>query len=147
MNKFITALVFAAIFSLVGYFVPRAYYEFADPESFYKVESPLSVQPEEVDRCEQITLSGKVISTIAVHAQAQRELVLLDVDGEETVAKFIEEVDLNTTPGEGTFFKRKIEVPCEIDGGIYFFRGRVDFTVHRVGKHVEFYTETFEVKE
>lgn len=145
MNRFITALVFALIFSLVGYFLPKAYFEFADPKNFYEIESPLSVQPEEVEGCQTVTVSGKVVSHVVVQAQAQRELVLVDVDGEETVAKFTEKVDLNTTPDEGIFFKREVEIPCGIDTGIYFFRGRVDFRIHESLKSVEFYTETFEI--
>jgi hypothetical protein len=90
-------------------------------------------------------MSGRVKSHVVLEANAQRELVLVDVDGEETVAKFVQKVDLNTTSGEWVFFKQEVEIPCDIDTGIYFFRGRVDFRVHESLKSVEFYTETFEV--
>lgn len=145
MNKYTTALFFATVFSLVGYFLPKAYFEFSDPKVFYEIESPLSVQPERIGVCQTIVMSGRVKSHVVLEANAQRELVLVDVDGEETVAKFVEKVDLNTTSGEWVFFKQEVEIPCDIDTGIYFFRGRVDFRVHESLKSVEFYTETFEV--
>lgn len=145
-HKIFYAIVFATAFALIGYFAPRAYYEAADAREFYHVESPLSVDKESYLACEEVVLSGKVYSSVAVEALSQRELVLVDLYTEETIGSIEEQVNLNTTPEGGVFFKRRVRLPCDVGGGTYFFRGRVDFEIRNTTKHTEYYTETFQVE-
>lgn len=145
-HRILYAIVFATAFALIGYFAPRAYYEAADAREFYHVESPLSVNKEFYEPCNEVVVSGKVYSSVAVEALGHRELVLVDLDTEETIEGINEIVNLNTTPISGTFFKRRVSLPCELKPGSYFFRGRVDFEIRNATKHIEYYTETFQVE-
>jgi hypothetical protein len=144
-HRLFHALVGALLFMGVASLFINTYYQYLDNRQYYRLELPVSVDKDEYYACNEVVLSGKVYSEVAARGTSQRELVLVRVDTEETVQSVEKTVNLNTTPEDGVFFKRRVNLPCDLETGSYFYRGRLDYEVRDVGKHFEFYTETFEV--
>ena len=146
-------IIFFAMLSIIALLGPAIYYRYADHTDYFSLESPMKVEKEEYQACEDVQVRTKRFSLLDTRAISVKDLVAV---------KQIDGVDLEVTTVERPEFIHKSEeeeiifvykLPCkERDGislppGEYKWRGIIEVKVKGVDKPIPFYTETFRVVE
>lgn len=135
-------LLFGILFSVVGYAVPRTYYQFFDRTNYYQVKSPIDVEQVAYQPCQAVKVYLVRNSLIDSQGTAIINLSLLREDSRERIAQQIKEVSM--TKGEGIIIT-SWPLPCDVKPGQYFFEGSIKYSVRDFQKFTPFYTVKFEV--
>src|SRR3990172_10155025 len=145
--RFLYALVFAFMFSVIGWAIPNIYYQYVDGTVYYTVEQPISVDKTVYKPCKEtilITKRNALIDTIAVFST---DLTLVGEDGSEFK---VPDGHLNTEAsvrkGE-VVVKVAYKLPCELADGRYFWQSTMNYSVRGVQKIYTYITEVFEVSQ
>jgi len=140
-GRFLSILVFASAFAVLGFIIPRIYFATFDKTTYYFIKSPISVDDKLYKPCESVVVHLYRESLVDTTAVGVKELVL--VKRNEEVVR--EKNDLAITIGKENI-DVKWPLPCTLEDGEYYFRGVVTYRVNELEKSTKFSTVNFEVK-
>ena len=135
-------LLFGILFAVIGYAVPRTYYQFFDKTEYYKIKSPIEVEQKAYQPCQNVKVYLVRNSLIDSQGTSIINLSLLKENSRERVSQQVKEVSM--TKGEGIIIT-SWQLPCNIEPGQYFFEGSVKYKVRDFEKYTPFNTVNFEV--
>jgi hypothetical protein len=133
-------LLFAFAFAGIGYIVPEIYYKYFDNTQYYTITNPVTVEGALFKPCDKVTVEIHRKALIATTAISVRELVLVKDNIE--VARFRSDISINLNE---EIVHTQWQLPCDLDPGIYMFRGIVNYQYRGVEKYTEFRSTEFEV--
>lgn len=133
----------AALFSILGFYVPRAYFTWFDQTVYYSIKVPVEVEMETYKSGDIISVEIERNALVDTQGISIRELILVDSNGNHEVFRYNTNLAINA--GQE---KVKIDwlLPPNIKDGVYFFQGVVKYPVRDITKFTSFYTEKFTVK-
>jgi len=135
-------LLFGILFAVIGYAVPRTYYQFFDKTDYYQIKTPIEVEQVAYKQGQAVKVYLVRNSMIDSQGTSIINLSLLKENSRERVSQQVKEVSM--TKGEGIIIT-SWELPCDIKPGQYFFEGNIKFKVREFEKYAPFYTVNFEV--
>ena len=143
-EQIIAMAVFAIMFSALGYFVPRVYFQYFDHTEYYKIESPISMSDSPYKSCGIIPITIRRIALVDLHGQAVINLFLVNEKSKEKISQGTREMVITKGEVEVTTYW---ELPCGIKDGIYYWSGVVTYPLNGITRQNFFSTETFIVKK
>lgn len=135
----------AAIFSLLGFYVPKIYFTYFDNQVYYKINNPITVEQKTNIQCSYIDAYIHREALIDIKGSSTKQLTLIRVDKaglRERIASYY--TDIQAEAGESTVIAHW-KLPCDIPNGTYIFEGVAEYMVRDIRKTTRFYTERFEV--
>lgn len=136
-------IFFAALFSVLGYYIPRAYYSWFDQTIYYSIETPIQVEKEVYKPGDIVTVNIIRKAVLDTQGISIRELNLVDEKGNIEVFTYNTNLAINAG-------KENIKVdwllPPNLKDGVYFFQGIVSYPIRGITKYTPFCTERFTVK-
>lgn len=142
-DSIFSIVLFAALFSVLGYYIPRAYYTWFDQTVYYSIEVPIQVEKEVYKSGDIVTVQIKRSALIFTQGISIRELTLVDQNGNHEVFTY----NTNLAINEGSeIVTADWLLPPNIKNGVYFFQGVVSYPVRGITKFTPFCTEKFTVK-
>jgi len=131
----------AMLFVLVGYYLPKIYFEYFDKTDYYSVSVPIEVNKNLYGPCEKVIWTMHRKALIDIDAMATTELILMR--GNEEVYR--NQIPLALEKGEYdvTTFQT---LPCVLEDGEYFYRGIVSYRLNSSLKRFSYYTNPFRVE-
>lgn len=137
-------LGFAAIFMVIGYYLPKIYLRYFDQRVYYEITNPITVENKVNYKCSYVDAYINRKAIVPIKGSAVRQLTLIRVDGKyQRIANF--ETPVQADIGETTMIVHWL-LPCDIPVGAYFFEGTLEYKVYDITKYTHFYTENFTVK-
>ena len=138
-----SAIVFMCMFSFVGWAVPRTYFKYFDDRKYIVVTQPVSVDKPEYMACEKVLLTAKVSSEVNVTVSTLTQLVLVNEKGETyRVSESIKQ-DLPILARADQVIGGNLTLPCDIETGVYYWLGNLNYKVRGEDKNATFISETF----
>lgn len=142
-ERIFSMVFFAALFSVLGYYIPRAYFTWFDQTIYYSIEVPIQVEKEVYQSGDIVTVD--IIRTALLDTQGVsiRELTLVGENGNTEVFTYNTNLAINAG-------KEHVRVdwllPPNIKDGVYFFQGVVSYPIRDITKFTSFCTEKFTIK-
>lgn len=138
--------IFAFAFSFIGWALPQTYYKYIDDTDYLVVRYPMSVEPSEVEACDDITVFSTYTALDDIQAISYNDWMRLNEDGTYTKVDTTSRSG-NFPKGEGETFSVDLEVPCRLDPGTYFISGVKKYTHKDAERSYSFITDAFHVEE
>jgi len=139
--------MFAFMFSGLGYFIPRIYFEYFDKTQYYQVQLPIQVENKEYHPCDfvNVTLKRKALADIDAEATIELRLIKEDSRGDRDILdKQIRKMSIQRSPlDEFTKITAHWPLPCALPDGVYLFEGLTKYQVNGVNKTTTIRTEEF----
>jgi hypothetical protein len=139
-------VLFATLFTLIGWAVPDIYVKYLDKTEYYKIEVPIRVEKQLYQACDYVDVYIKRNSLINTNAKVILELTLIRNSGQELDEVYRETRDIVIQTGETTQIAHW-PLPCFIKPGTYYFGGNANYKVNGIDKYTPFKTEAFQVIE
>jgi len=144
-NSFFYIVLFSFIFSFVGWFIPRTYFEYFDRTKYYKIYSPVLLDKEKYKSCEIVSVYIRRESIIEVKGDVLIELILIQKNNSiDKRTKIIRETNIDK--GEKLVVIH-LPLPCDNVKGEYYFLGSVTYEINHVNKVEHFNTVKFQIYE
>lgn len=145
-NRLKYAIIFAFVFSVVGYLVPDAYYRYLDDTKYLTVRQPASLDQKTYEPCSPTGIVTRIESQVDLQVTSLTQLVLVRADNDfERVGDVLTD-DIPIRALEDHIMRTNVELPCNIEDGIYFWQGNMNYKIRGYNKNVSFITETFTVE-
>lgn len=148
LERAIYMAVFAVAFSVIGYFVPKTYFEFIDKTEYIQIRQPVSTEFTEYKRGDNLGLiinrKSYINTTVTQHAKIVHvngrtiSTQLKDADYPQNLV--IEKSDDYIVTKTNTLF-----VPCDAVPGRNFMQIMFTYKVNGVEKSYTYISEVFEV--
>lgn len=136
-------IFFAILFSMLGYYIPKAYFTWFDHTSYYSIKVPIEVEKEIYKSGDIVSVEVDRTAIFDTQGTSIRELILVGDNGNKEIFRYNTNLSINSG-------REKISVdwllPPKIKDGIYFFQGVVSYPVRGITKFTPFYTEKFIIK-
>ena len=136
-------VLFATLFSVLGYYIPRAYFTWFDQTVYYTIKVPVEVEKDVYKSGDIVTVRIERSALIDTQGISIRELILVDEKGNREVFRYNTNLAINAGKEDVTV---DWLLPPNIKDGVYFFQGVVSYPVREITKVTPFCTERFEVK-
>lgn len=136
-------LLFAILFLFLGMFIPRWYIKYIDDRDYFVIEMPLTTDKPEYYPCENVNIVSKRHAHLDLYVRVHLELVKV-VDG-----KFerVQTQEFNKTVNKGDEVALNVfKLPCNLDPGLYFYRGTTTYQIQGVDKYFNFISDNFRVR-
>ncbi len=142
-NSIFSIVIFATLFSVLGYYIPRAYFSWFDQTIYYTIKVPVEVEKDIYKAGDIVTVEIERNALITTQGVSIRELILIDEKGNKEVFRYTTDLAINAG-------KEKVNVdwvlPPNIKDGVYFFQGVVSYPIRGITKFTPFCTEKFTIK-
>lgn len=149
-EQLVLMMLFAIMFSTVGYFIPKIYFRYFDKTIYYEVQLPIKVKNKIYHPCEFVDVYVIRRSLITVSTRAMIELRLYSEDDKGTKILVDKQFrELAILKSENNQFNTVIShwlLPCGISAGRYVFEGVVPHRVNGEDKVTILKTEDFIVE-
>jgi hypothetical protein len=129
------------MFILVGYYLPKIYFDYFDMTDYYSVSVPIKVNKNLYTPCEKVTWTMRRKALVDIDAMATTELILMK--GNEEVYR--NQTSLVLEKGEYDVTTSQV-LPCLLINGDYFYRGIVSYRINSTLKRFSYYTDPFRVE-
>lgn len=136
-------LFILVMFLIIGELTPPFIVSLTPASKYYSIVSPATTNKRQYRAGEFMTLEADRTSGVTVHADSVQELVLISASGEKT-EMFHDTHHIPLLEGE-TDVAMRIQIPADIEPGIYFWHGVIFFEVRGVEKNYPWNSITFEV--
>jgi hypothetical protein len=140
-NAFWYIVVSSTMFILVGYYLPKIYFDYFDMTDYYSVSVPIEVDKNLYTPCEKVVWTMHRKALVDIDAMATTELILMK--GNEEVYR--NQVPLVLEKGEYNV-KTSQTLPCVLTSGDYFYRGIVSYRINGSLKRFSYFTNPFIVE-
>lgn len=142
-DSLFSIVLFATLFAVLGYYIPRAYFSWFDRTVYYTIKVPIEVEKDIYKSGDTVTVSIERSALIDTQGISIRELILVDENGNKEVFRYNTNLAINAG-------KENITVdwvlPLNIKDGVYFFQGVVSYPIRGITKFTPFCTERFTIK-
>lgn len=144
LNRLFNVLLFAALFSVVGHFLPQIYFRYFDKTDYYKIYSPVAINQSIVYKpCGTVEVSFTKESLIQTNGTVDIALNLIKADGmKKRVGYQVKEIPL--TLGEDVIIT-SWNIDCSAVAGEYYFEGVLTYRVNGLEKGHGFFSEKFKI--
>ncbi len=136
-------IFFASLFSLLGYYIPKAYFTWFDHTVYYTIKVPIDIEKEIYKSGDIVGVEIERTALFDTQGISIRELILVDEKGNREIFRYNTNLAINAG-------KEKMNVdwllPPNIKNGVYFFQGVVSYPIRGITKFTPFYTEKFTVR-
>lgn len=144
-NRLINAIIVGIFFVVAGYLIPQTYYSYLDNTNYYQINN-VSIDKEFYAPGDDVIVTISRTSLVNANATAVRELVLLQIEGEDQIFDEVYRVIDQSSIDVGTqIIKVHFQLPQNLREGEYFWRGTIAFDVREREKTVSFTTPTFDI--
>lgn len=138
-NRFLYALIFAGLFSMVGYFVPKIYLQYFDTKNYITFTQPVTFNRKIVHKCDTVIATTRVKSLVSSKTELQTKIVRIYKDGSlKGVFQYPKSDSFTVTTGEeGKLYTIPIRLPCDkvnFEPGVYIFEAVLFYRVGGVEK-------------
>lgn len=144
-SRLLMGMLFSAIFTALGYFIPNFYYRYVDKTQYYTIEQPISTDKKIYKPCEVVKATIKRTALIDTTGSSVIDLLLIRQDN------ITEKVmNLNRTmaiPKGSRTLVVNWDLPCELVDGTYYWQAVVKFYVRGVEKNYSYFSDTFAVTQ
>jgi hypothetical protein len=136
-------ILFFALFSILGYFIPRLWIQYGGVE-YYKVEQPVPVNQDTYRPCDTIVATVVRTSLVNVSAHSTVQIYLVNA---KTLAKFDPIFDGNVIIEKSDHQTYYIShaLPCTLPDGQYYLQSLVKFPLLGIEKTYLWKTDAFTV--
>lgn len=138
-------VLFAVVFVLIGYLVPRIYYQFIDNRQYLTVVQPITYDKKEYKPCEVATAIIKYRATIDTPAEVRTKVYKVEDSGFKVISESRSETAIAKTPDDGAKILTETRVPCTYGDGIYFYEAVVTYEIKGVKKSYSFISTQVEI--
>lgn len=143
-KRFIVALVFAGLFSVIGWAIPEIYYQYIDDTEYYVVKQPVPVNKDRYQPCEDISFIIDRVARKDITGSVKFELArIIDSDSVEKRELAIDN-PATLTAGEQIVVITH-QLPCDIELGDYYVIGLVEYDVRGHSRTYFWTSESFQV--
>lgn len=146
IERLFFATLFGAVFSVMGFYIPRTYLTYFDKTDYYKIYSPVAVdqnnkhypcEPIEVFFTKESLIDGKGSVNIALNLyQTNRDNLKKRVGYQERNIPLTKGEEVITTTWD---------VDCNRKAGEYYFEGVLTYQLNGLTKTHSFYSEKFNI--
>lgn len=138
-------LLFAVLFSLLGRFLPNAYYQYFDRTEYYSIEIP-QIEDKNLKVCDDVNYFYKRIAKQNLQFAVRVDLILFESGRpEHQIHTWVAEPN-NAEAGE-LIIENKRELPCDMPEGFYKLRFFYNYDVYGVEKVYTKDSELFQVSK
>lgn len=146
-NRIMYALIFALLFSGIGYYAPAFYLENIDKTEYYTMQQPLKMDKITYKPCDTTVLTTTRKSLVDTNITFTRDLKLIRIIDEAHVtipqARFIS--DQIVSKGIKVI-SVALPLPCDLEDGTYYWEGNGIYKVRNIEKNYIYISDSFEVK-
>jgi len=146
-KRIILAISLAIVFPLISRSIFDVYYQYIDTRQYVTFSQPISVNRKLFKPCDQIVLTAKVKAMIDTNLSSLTQLVLVQIDGSTQRVGGSIQRNIPIRKAEEHVVSRVLNLPCELDDGLYYYQGNVAYDVFGNEKTFSFITDTFSVNK
>lgn len=136
-------LLFAILFLILGMNIPRLYIKYLDHREYFVIEMPLTTDKPQYKPCEQINIVSKRHADLDLYVHVHLELI--HIKDEKFHRVEIQEFTKTVNQGEEVTLN-VFKLPCNIESGLYFYRGTTSYKIQGVDKYFNFISDNFTVR-
>lgn len=145
-NRFLSAMLFATMFVLIGSIIPETYYKYFDHTEYLTVRYPMGTDKDSYKPCEKLVVISTYTALQDINATSHNNWMKINEDGSFT--KVLErERDGVFLKAEGQPFSVQLDVPCDLDPGTYFLSGIKTYNILGNEHQYSFVSEPFIIEE
>lgn len=148
LERLVYMALFSATFSIVGYFVPKIYYQYLDQTEYIHIKQPVSTEVSEYKKGEN---AGLLISTKSkINVSVEQTAKLIHINGNQ-VATQLSDADtpdvivLEKTEDYVIRKTNSLYIPCNALTGTNFFQVNFTYELNGVKKTYSYISDTFRV--
>ena len=143
-------MLFAMAFSVIGYFVPKFYYEFLDKTTYFSIEQPVPSEYETYRRGDYISLILTVRSLVDITATQSASLIHVNGDAVAIQLSREESPEIVTVRKTGEVSRviktHTIRLPCHALDGRNFIQVVFTYSVNGVEKTYPYVSDIFNIE-
>lgn len=148
-QRFFYMLLFASIFSIIGYFLPKVYLQYFDKTPYVDVIETVSFDKKVYAPCDTAVAKLKVKLSIDSKTQTSTRLLKILTDKQppdnfQIIDSTNSENFVIAQPEVQTYFI-DYPIPCNLPDGAYLFRAEIRYWVNGVEKNEPFETALFSI--
>lgn len=146
-NRILYAVIFAALFSIVGWAIPEVWYKYIDETEYLVISQPISVDKKLYEPCEETTLTTKLTAKVDLNVSSLTQLVLTNENGDSVRVGRVISAEAPIKAREEHIISGSLPLPCDLKEGAYFWQGNATYSVRGFDRTLSFITETFTVEK
>lgn len=144
--RFLYAVLFAFLFSFMGWAIPEVYFRYLDKTEYLVVQQPVSVDRKLYAPCERTRLTTKLEAKVDVNVKSLTQLILTNEKGDKIRASEVIEAEAPILADDEHIVSGWLNLPCDLEEGLYYWQGNATFEVNGNEKTISFISETFTVE-
>lgn len=144
--RFLYALLFAALFSIIGWAVPELYFKYLDNTEYLVITQPMSVDKKIYAPCENTIVTTQLTAKADLEVDSLTELVLVREDGAEVRTGQTIEATIPIRRLESHTVSGILPLSCELEAGVYFWAGTASYRIKDIPHTQSFISDTFTVE-
>lgn len=138
----------AVLFMSVGWGVPEVYYRYFDKTVYYEIQSPITVlDRKEFAPCEVVHFRMYRKSLVDSTSKTITQLELIKDDTSEIVEYTTLDGIIIDTNGQFVPIDIAKKLSCELEDGVYYWKGVAKYYVRGIEKTEPFRTDMFNVRK
>ncbi len=142
-QQIISIVVFATLFTVLGYFVPRFYFQYLDHTEYYHIDSPIEMPNSPYKSCNpSVPITLHRTALVDLYGKSVINLFLIREGNKNKVSEGTREMVISKGESDITTYW---PIPCGIISGNYYYDGVVNYQLNGVDRQAFFSTETFVV--
>ena len=142
LDRLLHILGFAAIFAILGWYIPKTYFQYFDKTEYLKFESLASTDKKVYVPCEPIRLL--TIRTTLIQMDVENIMTLVRINDDNSFNKDAGPIlHFAFDEGERVPVTGKFKLPCDAEHGVYFYEGINKFKVQGNLKRQYYISEQF----
>lgn len=149
-ERYLFAILFAVIFIILGYLIPRIYYEFYDTTQYITVRQPVGADKKLYTCNETIIFVVERNSLIDTTVQGDYELLLVKLNEGSKDPQYIVvnsyKNEFVVNKGSKTLIQ-EYPLKCDLPKGTYLLRGIYRYKFHQVDHFYPVSTDVFTLQE
>jgi len=149
-DQFLYILFFMMVFSLVGYLIPRFYFQFVDKTVYYEIRLPIRMEEREHRACDfaKVIVERKALVDISASGIVELRSIRDDGSGVRDIVdkQFRELTILKSENNSFNVVTSRWVIPCNTEKGRYVFEGMITYEVNGIKKYTPLKTEEFIIR-
>lgn len=150
LERLVYMALFSATFSIVGYFVPKIYYQYLDPTEYIHIKQPVSTEVSEYKKGDN---AGLILSTRSkINVSVEQTAKLIHINGNQVATQLsdADTPDVIVLEKTNDYVIRKtnsLYIPCNAITGTNFFQVNFTYELNGVKKTYSYISDTFRVSD
>lgn len=141
------AVLFAALFFICGYYLPKMYYQYLDTKNYISFSNPITFNKKVFQAGETMTAIVRWHSAVNSNIHAQTRLLRVDAKVFTPIKSYDTRTFSGITPQDGVLYRIMFTLPKDIKPGFYVFDGVYSYWIKGVHRTYSFVTTQIEIRE